>query len=378
MLECYQQHCENLQRTGNYRRLPVELTDSLKLDFSSNDYLGLSRHSQVLEAGVLAAQQYGHGATGSRLLSGNRAVFELFEKRIAQDKKTEAALVLNTGFQANVSVLSSLLNPAILKQTPLVFFDRLNHASLYQAAFLSQATLVRYRHLDYDHLATCLHEYRHATCPKFIVTETLFGMDGDMVSLPHIFELARQHQAFVYLDEAHALGILGEHGYGLSTTLTHDVPCLVMGTLSKAVGCAGAYVAGQKVLIDFIINATPGFIFSTAQSPFVIGAAHQAWTLIPTFEQERQALFFLAEEMRSILRHQRFNVGNSLTPIIPMIIGEVEQAYQLHHQLLQSGIRLSYIRRPTVPPGGERLRIALNVKHTIDDIQYFGKVLRSL
>lgn len=375
MLERYREHCESLQRTGNYRQLPVELSNSLALDFSSNDYLGLSRHPEVRQAGVLAADEYGHGATGSRLLSGNRAIFERLEKTIAKDKKTEAALVFSTGFQANLSVLSSLLNHSVLKEKPLVFFDRLNHASLYQAVFLSQAKLVRYRHLDYDHLAACLHEYRHATCPKFIVTETLFGMDGDVVSLPRIFELARANDALVYLDEAHALGLLGESGYGLSTTLAHDVPCVVMGTLSKAVGCAGAYVAASSDIIDFLINTSSGFIFSTAPSPFVAGAALCAWQLIPSFKEERCALFALADEMRAMLIFHRFDVGNSSTHIIPMIIGDVEKAEALYHQFLASGVRLSYIRRPTVPPKGERLRIALNVSHSLQDVTRFGTFL---
>ncbi len=375
MLERYREHCESLQRTGNYRQLPVELSNSLALDFSSNDYLGLSRHPNVREAGILAVDKYGNGATGSRLLSGNRPIFEKLEKTIAKDKKTEAALVFSTGFQANLSVLSSLLNPSVLKEKPLVFFDKLNHASLYQAVFLSQAKLVRYRHLDYDHLAACLYEHRHATCPKFIVTETLFGMDGDVVSLPHIFELARTHDALVYLDEAHALGILGESGYGLSTTLIHDVPCVVMGTLSKAVGCAGAYVAASRAIIDFLVNTASGFIFSTAPSPFVIGAALCAWQLIPSFKEERRALFTLADEMRAMLKFHQFDVGNSSTHIIPMIIGHVEKAEALYYQLLDSGVRLSYVRRPTVPPKGERLRIALNVSHTLQDLARFGAFL---
>jgi 8-amino-7-oxononanoate synthase len=368
MLERYQEHCENLQRTGNYRELLAPGPSLTCLDFSTNDYLGLSRHPDVLSSGYVAAQQYGHGATGSRLLSGNATIFRELEKQIALDKKTEAALVFNSGFQANTSALSALLNPTILKETPLVFFDRLNHASLYQAVFLSQAKLIRYRHLDYNHLAECLNTYRDHPSPKFIVTETLFGMDGDIVSLPHIFELARQYQALVYLDEAHAVGLLGQRGYGVSTTLEHDIPCVVMGTLSKAVGCAGAYVAASQHLIHFLINSASGFIFSTALSPFVVGAALCAWKLIPSFQSRRQVLFDLAEETRALLVAQGFDVGRSKTHIIPMIIGDVHRASQLYHQLLSGGVRLSYIRRPTVPPKGERLRIALNVSHTLDDV----------
>lgn len=376
MLACYQEHCENLQRTGNYRQLPAESSNSsIQLDFSSNDYLSLSRHPQVLEAGIDAARRYGQGATGSRLLSGHHPIFSHFESRIAKDKKAESALLFSSGFQANLAVLSSLLNPAILKQKPLVFFDKLNHASLYQAVLLSQAKLIRYRHLDYDHLSSCLKTYADIDCPKFIVTETLFGMDGDVVSLPRIMALAREHGAFVYLDEAHALGILGEEGYGLSSTLSHDVPCLVMGTLSKGIGASGAYVAGDRLVIDYLINTATGFIFSTAPSPFVIGAALKAWTLVPSFLPARKVWFELADEMRELLRRRGFHVGSSTTPIIPMIIGDVEKAYTLYQHLLARGIRTSFIRRPTVPPKGERLRIALNVSHTKADIDFFLNAL---
>ncbi len=376
MFACYQEHCENLQRTGNYRQLPVEsLNSSIQLDFSSNDYLNLSRHPQVLQAGIEAARTYGQGSTGSRLLSGHHPIFTDFERQIAKDKKTERALLFSSGFQANLAVLSSLLNPKVLKQKPLVFFDKLNHASLYQAVFLSQATLIRYRHLDYDDLSSCLNAYAGYDGPKFIVTETLFGMDGDVVPLDRIMMLAREHGAFVYLDEAHAVGLLGEKGYGLSTSIAHDVPCLVMGTLSKAIGSSGAYVAGSASLIDYVMNTATGFIFSTAPSPFVIGAAFEAWTLIPSFSEIRKTWFELAEHFRLLLQRRGFNVGTSTTPIIPLIMGSVEKACDLQLHLQALGIRTSLIRRPTVPPKGERIRIALNVAHTMTDIQFFLSAL---
>lgn len=378
MLEPYRQHCEKLQRTGNYRQLPDDLKsdDASHLDFSSNDYLGLSRHPDVLNASIDALKTLGVGATGSRLLSGNRDIFVALETLIARDKKTESALLFNSGFQANVSALSSLLNRSVLKKRPIVFFDKLNHASLYQAVFLSGAELVRYKHLDCDHLLQCLTQYKQVDRPKFIVTETLFGMDGDIVPLENILSLARAHQAFLYLDEAHALGVLGKRGYGLSTTLTHDVPTLVMGTLSKAVGCAGAYVAGSQILIDYLMNHAPGFIFSTAQSPLVIASALKAWSMIADFDEARAKLLAHADTLRASLASLGFNTGSSASHIIPIIIGQHELMYQLNRQLKNNDIRVSLIRRPTVPPGGERLRIALNVNHTQDALDQLVSALK--
>ena len=292
------------------------------------------------------------------------------------DKRKAVALVFNSGFQANLTVLSSLLDQRVLKVKPLVFFDRLNHASLYQAVFLSGAELIRYRHLDYDHLSQCLQDYQYDKRPKFIVTETLFGMDGDIVSLDKILMLAREHHAFLYLDEAHAVGLLGQQGYGLSTTIDHDVPSIVMGTLSKALGCSGAYVACDAMLKDYLVNKAEGFIYTTANSPMVMGAALKAWEMIASFDKERMALFALANEVRGRLSMLGFNTGSSVSHIIPLIVGKASLV-SLSAKLATAGIVTSLIRPPTVPPGGERLRLALTVSHTRDDIHHLIQVLQS-
>ena len=379
MLESYRQYCTKLQTTGNHRQLPEDSAGdpALCVDFSSNDYLGLSQRKELLFSAIQAGERDGAGATGSRLLSGNRRIFEALESRIASDKGTEAALVFNSGFQANISVLASLLDHRILKAKPIVFFDRLNHASLYQAIFLSGAELVRYRHLDVDHLSACLAKCRSNPRPKFIVTETLFGMDGDLLPLDDIVTLAREYRAFLYLDEAHAVGMIGTQGYGLSTLVECDVPCLTMGTLSKAVGCSGAYVACNAVLKDFLINKAAGFIYSTANSPMVVGAAMKAWEMIPLFGGERKALFALAHELRVRLSTAGFDTGTSVSHIIPLIMGDVDALTGLNNKLQQRGIRVSLVRSPTVPPGGERLRIALNVNHTEQDVDKLMDALTS-
>lgn len=379
MIEPYRQYVTKRQITGKYRQLPESntLTSMHQLDFSSNDYLGLGLRRELLMAAMQAGEQYGAGATGSRLLSGNKPIFTALESRIALDKGTDAALVFNSGFQANLSVLSSLLDSRVLKARPIVFFDRLNHASLYQAIFLSGAELVRYRHLDCLHLSECLAQFKRDKRPKFIVTETLFGMDGDIIPLHNILELARAHHAFLYLDEAHAVGMTGKNGYGLSTTLHHDVPSLVMGTLSKAVGCAGAYVACDTVLKEYLINKAEGFIYSTANSPMMMGAALAAWKMIPSFGAARESVLALANELRARLSSAGFNTGKSVSHIVPLIIGDKLALTQLNDKLRKAEIITSLVRPPTVPPGGERLRLALNIRHTEQDIDRLMEVIQS-
>lgn len=366
MLEPYRQHCNALQRTGNYRQLPVSPDDSCLewLNFSSNDYLQLSKNPQVIQAGVDALLMHGTGATGARLLSGNLSVYQAFESDIAKFKKTPAALLFNSGYQANVSVLAALLNQRILKVKPLVFFDKLNHASLYQGIFLSGAELVRYRHLDYDHLLQLLKQYALDERPKWIITETLFGMDGDVVDLAKILNLAKQFSTCVYLDEAHAVGVLGASGYGLSTDFSHEPHIVVMGTLSKALGCSGAYLAADQAIIDYCINQATGFMYSTALSPSIIAAAHVAWQQVQCLQKQRQALLAQAYHFRETLRAAGFQVGQTTSHIIPLMMNGYETMYRTYQRLLDHQIKVSLIRKPTVPPGGERLRLALQVGHT--------------
>jgi 8-amino-7-oxononanoate synthase len=359
---------------GQYRTLKAIGQERTLLDFSTNDYLNLSRHDEVIAAGIMAGQAYGVGATGSRLLSGNLELYKTFEQTIAQDKHSEAALLFNSGFQANVSALSCLLDDRVLHAKPLVFFDQLNHASLYQAVFLSKATLCRYRSMH--HLELLLERYKQDPRPKFIVTETMFGMDGHLVPLEHMVALTHQHHALLYLDEAHATGILGVNGYGLSTTLSlQHIPHVMMGTFSKAVGVSGGYVACHNILYDYFINKATGFMYSTAASPMVIGAAFKAWTLIKSLNKERNMLHVLGHTLRDRLKNNGFDVGTSQTHIVPIRVKTEAQCVQLQKKLLEKGIMVSCIRPPTVPPGTSRLRIALTAKHTVQDVERLVETL---
>lgn len=346
---------------GHWRSLSV-LPETLIADFSNNDYLGLATDPDILNAGYRVAQQYGTGATGSRLLSGNLLPHIELEQIIAQDKGTEAALIFNSGFQANATVLSCLLDKKILGQEPLVFSDRLNHASLHYACQLQGIRQIRYRHNDLAHLQMLLQKYHDHSNPKFIVTETIFGMDGDSVDMPALAALADQFDAFLYLDEAHATGLMGKRGYGLAAGWIRQRG-LAMGTFSKALGASGAYVACSVPVRDYLINRCSGFIYSTAPSPYVMGAVQAGWRRIADMEKIRSALFAQATTLRQRLQDLGLNIGQSDTHIIPIILGNAEQTLIWKQTLLQKGLLVSAIRPPTVPLHTARLRIALNVNH---------------
>lgn len=377
-MQMYNKYITEAQSTGRYRKLPEPLSDSY-LDFSTNDYLSLSRNPEVLDAAINAAKEYGVGATGSRLLSGNKEIFEKFERRIALDKGTESAVIFNSGFQANISTLSSLLDVAVLKCKPIVFFDRLNHASLYQAISLSNPELVRYKHNDMQHLAELMDHYKDDERTKFIVAETIFGMDGTILPISEILHLASKHNAFLYLDEAHATGLVGARGYGLSTTVAlSKVQHVVMGTFSKALGCSGGYVACSSEIKEYLVNKSRGFIYSTANSPMLIGAAFKAWEIVESLEQQRAQLFELSKSLRDKLKAKGFDIGDSNSHIIPIIIGEERRAMHVKEELQKRGIIVSCVRPPTVPANTSRIRIAMTTSHTSKDVDLLLKALEEI
>lgn len=342
------------------------------LNFSSNDYLCLSKHPMVLRAAIDAIQRYGMGSTGSRLLSGNYSMFQDFEKDIAFKKKTQAALIFNSGFQANVGALGTICHEDLLGDKAIVFFDKENHASLYQGVKVSGATCIRYAHHNLDHLESLLCRYPGKY--RFIVCETLHGMNGDLCPLKDLVFLAQKHDCFLYLDEAHAVGVIGENGYGLSTTVDlSSIECLIMGTFSKAIGACGGYVCSSKTVINLLVNFSPSFIYATALAPPVIAASFKAWKMLPSFEQERSELLHKSCYLRNRLR------GNdvSSTPIVPIPIQTIEDCLAIKNFLFNHGILVSAIRPPTVPPKGSRLRVSLHTGHTYQDIDRLVDLLGS-
>ena len=357
-------YLESQKKNNCYRFLRSQ--SAHKVDFSSNDYLCFSKHPRILEGAYLAGQTFGCGATGSHLLSGRFSLLETFEKRIAQDKKTEAALLFSSGFAANSAVLSCLLDASVLKKEPLVFFDKHNHASLYQGVFLSKARLMRFRHNDMQHLSELLCKTLAWSNPKFIVTETVFGMDGDCAPLDTLTELASKHGAFLYLDEAHATGMMGEEGYGLSSKAKLvSIPHAVMGTFSKALGTGGAYIASSRLVCDYLINRASGFMFTTAPSPLVVGAAHAAWCLAKEKNTLRKRVLSNALWLQNAMKNRFFDIGVcGETWIVPWVLGSACKAQKAQKLLELRGFSASCVRPPTVAPQTSRLRFAVTARHT--------------
>jgi len=374
----YANYCFQRQKENLFRALPSYPKRRL-IDFSSNDFLNLSRNPQLINAAFKYAKKYGVGATGSRLLSGNKRCFSSLEKQIAKDKKTQNALLFNSGYQANSTVLSSLLDQKILKNQALVFFDKANHSSLYHGIFLSQSQLIRYHHLNMQDLEKKLQKHEKDQRPKFIVSETLFSMDGDMADIATLIKLAKKYSALLYLDEAYTTGIFGENGYGLSTLHDfQDVPHVIMGTLSKAIGASGAFVACNNDTHSYLINNCNGFIYSTAPSPMIIGAIHAAWKLLPKLNKQREKILEHANNLKTELRNMHFDIGSSTSHIIPIILKDEKKVIDTQNYLKTKGLLLSAIRPPTVPVNTARLRIAITSSHTQNDTDKLLKALKKI
>lgn len=334
------------------------------IDFSSNDYLGLARHPLLIERAREWAQALGTGSGASRLVTGTSEAHLALEARIARFKGTEAALLFASGWQANAAVI-----PALLAAVPgaAVFTDRLIHASMHAGLAMAGGRQHRFRHNDHDHLESLLSEKGREAPARFILTESVFSMDGDRADLTRLAALAETHDAFLFVDEAHATGVLGPDGAGLSAEVPGRID-LVMGTFSKALGGFGAYVAGSQVLIEYLVNTASGFIFTTAPPPAVLGAIDAALDLVPGMDAGRAHLAALGDRLRAGLDAIGLDHGASSTQIVPAMIGPEEDALALSAKLEAAGFLASAIRPPTVPPGTSRLRIALRASHAEADI----------
>jgi 8-amino-7-oxononanoate synthase len=343
------------------RRL-LRAHDPTLIDVASNDYLGLSRHPRLIERACAWTHTHGAGNRASRLVSGTSGALLALEEKLAAFKGTEAALIFATGYQLNSSVLPALFELGPDKQNLLIFSDRLNHASLH--AGCGGHKQIRFRHNDLAHLDTLLTQHAgQSGALRFIVTESVFSMDGDRADVPALAELAERHGAILYLDEAHATGVLGPQGKGLAALAPGKVP-VIMGTLGKALGGAGAYVAGSRALIDWLVNRCAGFIYSTAPAPAALGALDAALDLVPLMDAARLRLAQMADTLRATLQAQGYDTLASSTQIVPAVLGSEAAALAAADQLRAAGILAVAIRPPTVPAGSARLRFALSAALT--------------
>lgn len=352
------------------QRRVLRSPDPALVDVSSNDYLGLSRHPRVVERACDWTRRHGAGSRASRLVTGTSDALLELEARLAAFKGTEAALIFATGYQLNSSVLPALFELGADSHGPLVFADRLNHASLH--AGCRGLRQIRFRHNDLAHLDELL--TTHPGPVRFIVTESVFSMDGDAADVPALAALAARHDAILYLDEAHATGALGPQGKGLAALAPGRVP-VIMGTLGKALGSAGAYVAGSRALIDWLVNRCAGFIYSTAPAPAALGAVEAALELVPDMTAERARLARLAAELRAALQARGIDTLASTTQIVPAVIGAEQATLDAAQRLREAGVSAVAIRPPTVPAGAARLRFALSA--ALSDAQ-FERVLAAV
>ena len=330
----------------------------------SNNYLGLSVHPIVVEAAATAVQKYGTGASASRLMSGNCHLYTELEAKIAEAKGTKAALVFGSGYLANIGTI-----PVLAGESDLILSDALNHASIIDGCRLSQATKQIYRHCDVEHLESLLVQsmkFRH----RLIVTDGVFSMDGDIAPLPEICGLAERYDATVMVDDAHSFGVLGETGGG---TIEHfgleNRGVIQMGTLSKAIGGLGGYVAGSTALIDFLINRARGLIFTTGLPPATLAGASAAIDVIRSNPELRQRLFSNVLLLKNSLLERGFQLLPSQTQILPLILGAADVASRFAEVLLSQGVYAPAIRPPTVPEGTSRLRISVIASHTTEDLE---------
>jgi len=341
----------------------VEMAGRQILLFASNDYLGLAMHPEVIQAAVEATQRFGAGAGSARLVSGSLPPHQELETALAQFKGTEAALTYGSGYLANIGTI-----PVLIGRGGLILADRLCHASLIDGCRLSAADFRIYRHNDTDHLRSLL-AARRQTRRTLIVTDGLFSMDGDLAPLPELNRLAQEYEADLYIDDAHGTGVMGPHGRG---TVEHfgleaQIP-LQMGTLGKAFGSSGAYIAGPSTLIQYLMNTSRSFIFTTAPPPSMAAAATTAIRIIQREPERRARLWANRERLFTGLTQLGFNLSPSVSPIIPILVGSAETALSFAEHLLAEDIYAPAIRPPTVPDATSRIRVTVTSEHTSSHI----------
>jgi glycine C-acetyltransferase len=380
-LKSFSEKLEELRQNGIYRSMRlvggarsgrVRLDGRELLLLCSNDYLGLANHPLLREAAIRATELYGTGSGSSRLVSGNMEPHAELERRIAEFKGTEAALLFNSGYAANTGII-----PAICGRGDVIFSDRLNHASIVDGALLSRAQLIRYPHNDMAALKRLLSETK-AEGRRLIVTDGVFSMDGDMAKLGELASLKREHGALLMVDDAHGTGVLGETGRGSGELagVAKEID-IQMGTLGKALGSFGAYVAASREIVDYLVNRARSFIFSTALPPAVAASSLAAISIIDSKEGAdlRKKLYDKVIFFRSALLESGFDTMGSESQIVPIFVGDAEPTMEFSRLLSEEGIFVQGIRPPTVPAGSCRLRCTVMASHTREDLAWAAETM---
>jgi len=373
MLRDFEQEIKDLETRHLHRQLriaesPSDTTITFEgrrfIAMASNNYLGLANHPAVNRAAIEAIEQWGVGTAAARLISGTMTPHHQLECDLAQFKQVEAALTFGTGYTTNLGLI-----PALIDRNGLILADRYCHASLIEACRLAKATLRVFHHNDVGHLEKLLKK-REKARPTLVVTEGVFSMDGDLAPLPDLLTLCRQHEATLVIDDAHGTGVMGTNGRG---TVEHfgvnpqDV--IQMGTLSKAIGTGGGYVAGTAALKDYLINTAKAFIYTTAQPPALAAAASAAIRIIQHEPTRREKLWKNRDTLHTALTGLGFQLTDTQSPILPIIVKSSETALKMSQALYEAGIYVPAIRPPTVPKNSSRLRLTVSSEHTEEQLE---------
>lgn len=343
------------------------------VDFSSNDYLGLSHHPDLIAAASRALESCGVGTGASRLMSGDLKLHHALEEEVAAFKGRESALVFNSGYQANTGVI-----PALVGRHDVIFADRLCHASQFDGAALSRARLLRFAHNDVEHLQTLLERERTRHDRALILTESVFSMDGDLAPLRALVELKERHRCLLMVDEAHATGVFGRAGRGLAEAEGVGARVdVLMGTFSKALGGFGAYLAAARVMTDYLVNSARSFIYSTSLPAAVIAADLAALAVCRREPGRGPALLARAEKFRAAVVAAGWSAAGS-SQIVPVMVGESAAALRHAQELLRRGFRVLAVRPPSVPEGTARLRLSICQDHSEEDLSSVAEALRGL
>ncbi len=381
MLRNFEQEVKNLESQHLRRQLqiaesPADTTITIQgrklLSMASNNYLGLANHPAVKQAAIDAIQQWGVGAGAARLLSGTMPPHDQLENDLAEFKQVEAALTFGTGYTTNIGLI-----PSLIDQDGLILTDRYCHASLIEASRLARAKVRVFHHNDTEHLEKLLKK-REKVSATLVVTEGVFSMDGDLAPLPDLLKLCQTYDATLVVDDAHGTGVMGANGRGTIEYFGLDPKDTIqIGTLSKAIGTSGGYVAGTVSLKNYLINVSKAFIFTTAQPPAIAAAASTAIEIIKNEPICRHRLWKNRDFLYSELKNIGFQLTNTQSPILPIIVKSPEKALQMSQALYKAGIYIPAIRPPTVPKENSRLRITVSSGHSKEQLQCVIEIIKS-
>lgn len=371
---------EALKEDGVYRKLPVNegpcdaeiiLNGKKVINLSSNNYLGFANHPRLKKAAIKAIETYGVGAGAVRTIVGNMDIHEKLDETIAKFKKEEAALVFQSGFNVNAGVIQ-----AITTDKDIIISDQLNHASIIDGTRLSKASRAVYKHSDMNDLERVLKESQGKYEQMLVITDGVFSMDGDIAKLPEIVKLAKQYGALTYVDDAHGSGVLGERGRGTVDHFhLHGQVDFIVGTLSKAIGVVGGYVAGSMEMRDWLLHRGRTLLFSTAMMPGAAAAIIEAFHMLETSSEYTDRLWENARYFKNKLEKLGFDIGHSETPITPVMIGNEALTMEFSKQLLYNGVYVSGIVFPTVPKNTGRIRCMVSALHTKEQLDHAVEIM---